>query len=196
MKVIFDRSAFHGDRFDLLKSSRLSQLVQEREVFIYHTAVFLEETFRMIDSSRQNVKDELRRQWPYLRSICKVPRSIEGNWWRFRCDCGGYRMIRSGDFYRFNCCASCVKKRRRLEAEARQKMRRSLQGAKPHHGQSGSAKLCNGKLSLTHKSWRAMKKRCFYGKHDRYPDYGGLGITVCDRWLDFSLFLEDGGPTG
>ena len=46
MRVIFDRSAFHGDRFDLLKGSRLSQPVQERKIFIYHTRVFLEETFR------------------------------------------------------------------------------------------------------------------------------------------------------
>ena len=76
MKVIFDRSAFHGDRFDLLKGSRLSQSVQERKILICHTAVFLEETFRMIDSPKQTTKDELRRQWPYLLSICN------GGWFR------------------------------------------------------------------------------------------------------------------
>ena len=75
MKVIFDRSAFHGDRFDLLKGSRLSQVVQEREIFIYHTAVFLEETFRMIDSTKQTTK-ETSEQWPYLLSICN------GGWFK------------------------------------------------------------------------------------------------------------------
>lgn len=47
-------------------------------------------------------------------------------------------------------------------------------------------------------SWRAMKERCYYQKHPQYKDYGGRGITVCDRWLDrdmgFYNFLEDMGP--
>ena len=46
-------------------------------------------------------------------------------------------------------------------------------------------------------SWRAMKERCYYKKHPQYKDYGGRGITVCDRWLDrymgFYNFLEDMG---
>ena len=66
MKIIFDRSASHGNRFDVLKGSRLSQLVQERKVLVYHTAVFLEETLRMARSTKQGAKDELRRQWPFL----------------------------------------------------------------------------------------------------------------------------------
>ena len=76
MKVIFDRSAFHRERFDLLKGSHLSELVQEREILIYHTAEFLDETLRMADSARQDRKDELKRQWPFLQSICN------GGWFK------------------------------------------------------------------------------------------------------------------
>jgi hypothetical protein len=76
MKIIFDRSASHGNRFDVLKGSRLSQLVQERKVLVYHTAVFLEETLRMARSTKQGTKDELRRQWPFLASICN------GGWFK------------------------------------------------------------------------------------------------------------------
>jgi hypothetical protein len=68
MKIIFDRSAFHRERFDLLKASHLSELVQVRKILIYHTAEFLDETLRMADSERQDRKDELKRQWPFLQS--------------------------------------------------------------------------------------------------------------------------------
>ena len=43
-------------------------------------------------------------------------------------------------------------------------------------------------------TWQAMKKRCYYPKHDSYPSYGGRGVVVCDRWKNsFENFLEDVG---
>lgn len=54
-----------------------------------------------------------------------------------------------------------------------------------------------GKRTLEYQSWLAMKQRCYNKKHTHYKDYGGRGITVCDRWLDklngFENFLEDMG---
>lgn len=45
-------------------------------------------------------------------------------------------------------------------------------------------------------SWSAMKGRCLNKENSRYSDYGGRGITVCDRWLEsFENFLEDMGET-
>jgi hypothetical protein len=38
-----------------------------------------------------------------------------------------------------------------------------------------------------------MKQRCFYEKHSSYKNYGGRGITVCQRWLLFDNFLVDMG---
>ena len=35
MKVIFDRSALHGERFDLLHGSPLPQLVEDGEIKVY-----------------------------------------------------------------------------------------------------------------------------------------------------------------
>lgn len=32
--------------------------------------------------------------------------------------------------------------------------------------------------------WEAMKTRCYYKKHNRYPHYGGRGIAVCDEWRE------------
>lgn len=45
----------------------------------------------------------------------------------------------------------------------------------------------------TYKSWRHMRERCERPKEKRYADYGGRGITVCERWSRFENFLEDMG---
>jgi len=39
--------------------------------------------------------------------------------------------------------------------------------------------------------WANMKNRCLNPKAVRYADYGGRGITVCERWLSFKNFAED-----
>jgi len=45
--------------------------------------------------------------------------------------------------------------------------------------------------SRTYSSWTAMRERCLNPKNKRYPDWGGRGITICERWNDFALFLQD-----
>lgn len=36
-----------------------------------------------------------------------------------------------------------------------------------------------------------MKDRCYNPNSVEYNHYGGRGITVCERWLDFDNFMED-----
>jgi hypothetical protein len=52
--------------------------------------------------------------------------------------------------------------------------------------------------SSTHAIWRGMLSRCQNAKAKDYGRYGGRGITVCDRWKTFALFLADMGerPAG
>lgn len=41
-------------------------------------------------------------------------------------------------------------------------------------------------------AWHSMKVRCFDPKMPAYKNYGGRGITVCERWArSFPLFLAD-----
>jgi hypothetical protein len=36
-----------------------------------------------------------------------------------------------------------------------------------------------------------MTDRCYYPSHNRYPDYGGRGINICEEWKNnFSAFYE------
>jgi len=44
-----------------------------------------------------------------------------------------------------------------------------------------------------YKAWLNMKQRCSNPNRKNYSDYGGRGIAVCDRWLNFKNFLADMG---
>lgn len=39
--------------------------------------------------------------------------------------------------------------------------------------------------------WASMKRRCSSPKCERYKNYGGRGIKVCNEWLDFENFMND-----
>ena len=45
----------------------------------------------------------------------------------------------------------------------------------------------------SYKSWAMMMERVFNPKSTGYENYGGRGITVCERWRNFLSFLEDMG---
>lgn len=71
-------------------------------------------------------------------------------------------------------------------AEARRKVSES----RTTHGKSKTA---------TYRSWESMKYRCEQPNCRSYPNYGGRGIQVCDRWrTSFENFLSDMGerPSG
>lgn len=51
-----------------------------------------------------------------------------------------------------------------------------------------------GHRGATYRSWETMKARCLNINNPAYKDYGGRGITVCERWINsFEDFLSDMG---
>lgn len=94
--------------------------------------------------------------------------------WLFRCDCGENHEA-EGVAVRCGVINSCGCLREDV-AKANQTT----------HGMSRTAE---------HKSWLAMKRRCYNKNYRDFECYGGRGITVCAEWRDsFEQFYTDMGP--
>ncbi len=95
-----------------------------------------------------------------------------------QCDCGNKKIIDSGNL-KGGDTKSCGCLHRELR----------IQRNVPKHGHA-SGNVITG----TYTTWRNMKARCANPKDRRFKDYGGRGISVCDRWLEsFENFLADMG---
>lgn len=81
-----------------------------------------------------------------------------------KCDCGNEKSIRMGDLTTGRT-TSCGCKTKK-------------------HGKR------NSRIYVI---WRGMKARCFNPKSPSYKNYGGIGVTIDERWLDFEKFYEDMG---
>ncbi len=94
-----------------------------------------------------------------------------GTNWLCLCDCGNTCTPR-GDSLRFGSSRSCGCDRR-------------INFHNQTHGKSHSP---------TYQSWLAMKQRCYNPRCKAFPNYGGRGITVCERWFEsFENFYADMG---
>lgn len=96
--------------------------------------------------------------------------------WNCICDCGGRKVAPSNLLNHSpepNC--GCLDSEKRKVANLKH----------GHHS--------DGKPSATYNSWKCMKQRCLNPKDQAYENYGGRGISICERWLSFDSFLEDMG---
>ena len=94
--------------------------------------------------------------------------------WKCKCDCGKETFVSSNHLISGNTTScGCLQKERASKA-------------KTTHGQYQSSE---------YRSWQMMRNRCYNPNYNKFKDYGGRGIEVCDRWKDsFENFLEDMGP--
>lgn len=57
----------------------------------------------------------------------------------------------------------------------------------------GASVTAAGRLVPEYTCWQGMRARCLQASNPAYRYYGGRGISICERWNDFSLFLADMG---
>lgn len=89
----------------------------------------------------------------------------------------------------WHCQCSCGN---RIVARAANLRRGSTQSCGCFHREQVST---HGMTGLpTFKSWESMKQRCTNPNSPDYSNYGGRGISVCERWRNsFDAFLSDMG---
>lgn len=46
----------------------------------------------------------------------------------------------------------------------------------------------------SYSTWRNMKARCYTKSNSDFHSYGGRGVRICERWMEFWKFVEDMGP--
>lgn len=93
--------------------------------------------------------------------------------WHFRCDCGRDTVVDASSARKGNTkSCGCFK----IETSAK----------------NGKCKITHG-LSHTkeYDVWQKMRDRCYNPASKDYANYGGRGITVCERWNTFEHFYAD-----
>lgn len=109
-----------------------------------------------------------------VKSFVGIVGNNPHNKWLCQCDCGN-EIIVSGANLRSGVTKSC---------NCLQKESASIANKK--HG----ASIVETK---EYRAWLGLRKRCNNKNSFDYPQYGGRGITVCERWDSFENFLSDMG---
>ena len=113
------------------------------------------------------------RQFGRLSVLCRLPDKRWGRiHWVCFCDCGNIKAVSSKHLLS-GATKSCGCYRNEVTAS-----------------RTSTHNKSNTKY---YRVWYGLLSRCLITTNPAYPNYGGRGITVCDRWLDFENFYADMG---
>lgn len=113
-----------------------------------------------------------KAKFGYLTPIKFVGRNkYSKKLWLCQCDCGNEKIVIEGELTR---------------KDSKRTVSCGCYFKKTHtkHNMHSTA---------TYQCWADMKSRCNNPKLPSYINYGGRGITYCDRWENFITFFEDMG---
>ena len=115
-----------------------------------------------------NIKGKVFGRW----TVVDYSHSNGGCLWKCKCSCGNESIVGSNALrYGKSKSCGCLKH----DLIVKRKTTHNLYNTTTYH------------------TWASMVQRCTNKKYTRYKDYGGRGITVCDKWLTFEGFYEDMG---
>lgn len=134
-------------------------------------------TVRPVNQNEPMIIDLIGQRFGRLVVVSSAPRrpGHRAAWWLCRCDCGSEMEARA-DGLRTGNTRSCGCLKRDTAA-------------------------ATGRENATHRAtrtpeyraWAGMLTRCENDGRKDFPDYGGRGISVCERWRTFEKFLADMG---
>jgi len=119
-----------------------------------------------------NFKNLLGKRFGRLLVVEYAGRFNNRTFWKVACDCGTAKNVMSNSLIRgLTKSCGCFF----LERVTK-------------HGHTGGA---NKGKSPEYRSWQHMIDRCLNPKHNSFHNYGGRGITVHPRYMDFGNFISD-----
>src|SRR5215203_4618302 len=125
----------------------------------------------------------------------KIERSggNRSTYWLWRCDCGA-EVERRTRHVKYGGTLSCGCLARELTSELVEKYVLS-DANRARMAEVGEARRKHGMWgTAAYKRWLNMLQRCRYQDGPCWKDYGGRGITVCERWREsFDAFYADMG---
>lgn len=121
-----------------------------------------------------NFKNLSGKKFGRLLLLHPTKQTKQGHWiWLCQCDCGNQKEITGSNIvYGRTTSCGCVQRERASTANK-------------EHGLTGTTEC---------RIWQAIKNRTSNRNGQDFDDYGGRGITVCERWSNsFQAFLDDMG---
>lgn len=132
---------------------------------------------RIIPITNKQIKDITGQRFGRLLVLGYVGSLVEKRpFWLCQCDCGNKiaangKLLKNGEKKSCGC----------LQPE----IARETGKSNTTHGMTNTSEF---------RIWSGMLQRCLNPKDKAYPKYGGRGIKVCERWMEFENFIHDVGP--